>query len=56
MNVIQGKSKKWIAILALLVLLFLVIAQPVAMAAFFTGLFDWLTHAASAIGTFVRSL
>jgi hypothetical protein len=56
MNVLPGKSKKWIAVLTFLLLLFLVISQPVQMAAFATGLFGWLHHAASALGTFVRNL
>jgi hypothetical protein len=56
MNIVQGKPKKWIATLAILLLIFLVISQPVQMAGFFTSLADGLKQAASAIGTFFRSL
>jgi hypothetical protein len=56
MNIVQGKPKKWIAILAILLLIFLVISQPVEMAAFFTSLADGLKQALSALGAFFRAL
>lgn len=56
MNVIPGKSKKWIGILVFLLLGFLVISQPVEMAGFFTSLYEGLKQTATAIGTFFRSL